>query len=97
MKCSGAMDGERRIAAIRSRLQDALQPDDLMVEDEGYLHVGHEGAKDGRGHFRVLVVARRFCGVPMLERHRLIYEALGGLMSTDIHALAIDAYAPEEL
>ena len=91
------MNPEERMAAIRSRIDRALQPEDLVVEDEGHLHVGHEGAKDGRGHFRVLVVADRFRGLPMLKRHRMVYEALDELMRTDIHALAIDAYSPDEL
>lgn len=91
------MDTEERLVAIRERLETALRPEELVVEDEGHLHVGHEGARDGRGHFRVLVVAGRFAGKSMIQRHRMIYAALGELMTTDIHALAIDAYSSEEI
>ena len=91
------MNTEQRLQAIRQRIEDALQPEQLSVEDEGHLHVGHEGAKDGRGHFRVMVVAKAFDGLTMIQRHRAIYDALGGLMATDIHAVAIDAYASNEL
>lgn len=90
------MNSEERLAEIRSRLQTALSPESLQVEDEGHMHIGHEGAKDGRGHFRVLVVSDRFQGKSPIQRHRLIYQAVGDLMQTDIHALAIDAYTPEE-
>lgn len=91
------MDTEERLVAIRERLETALRPEELVVEDEGHLHVGHEGARDGRGHFRVFVVAGRFAGKSMIQRHRMIYAALGELMTTDIHALAIDAYSSEEI
>ena len=90
------MNSEQRLAEIRCRLQTALSPESLQVEDEGHLHIGHEGAKDGRGHFRVLVVSDQFQGKTLIARHRLIYQAMGDLMQTDIHALAIDAYTPDE-
>ena len=91
------MNTEQRLQAIRQRIEDALSPEDLSVEDEGHLHVGHEGAKDGRGHFRVMVVSESFDGLTMIQRHRAIYDAMGELMTTDIHALAIDAYSSKEL
>lgn len=90
------MNSEQRLAEIRSRLQTALSPESLQVEDEGHMHIGHEGAKDGRGHFRVLVVSDQFQGKNLIARHRLIYQAIGDLMQTDIHALAIDAYTTDE-
>jgi len=90
------MNSEQRLVEIRTRLEAALSPETLQVEDEGHLHIGHEGAKDGRGHFRVLVVSDQFHGKTPIQRHRIIYQAMGDLMQTDIHALAIDAYSPDE-
>ena len=46
--------------------------------------------------FRVQVVSAAFRGQAPLARHRAVYAALGELMQTDIHALAIDARTPEE-
>jgi len=86
----------QRLNEIRRRLDAAFQPVVLDVTDEGRHHVGHEGAKDGRGHFRVHIVAAAFAGRSPIQRHRLIYQALGGLMQSDVHALAIDARAPDE-
>jgi BolA family transcriptional regulator, general stress-responsive regulator len=85
-----------RIERMRERLIGDLAPSELVIEDEGHKHVGHAGARDGRGHFRVHIVAAVFSGQLPLARHRRIYAALGDLMQTDIHALAIDARAPEE-
>ena len=88
------MTGTRRERLTR-RLQ-ALEPDRLDVADDSRHHAGHAGAADGRGHFSVLVVSKRFAGLGTLRRHRLVYEAVGDLMTTDIHALSIQALAPGE-
>lgn len=88
---------EQRVETIRERLLDALEPELLEIEDESHLHAGHAGARDGRGHFRVTVVADAFSGQSPIRRHRLVYGALGSLMETDIHALTIQAYAPGEI
>ena len=84
-----------RVQRIRERLEQ-LAPSELLIVDESHKHAGHEGARDGRGHFRVRIVAAAFGGKSLLARHRRIYAALGDLMQTDIHALALDARAPEE-
>ena len=85
-----------RLGLIRERIQAALAPSDIDVTDESHLHRGHAGARDGRGHFRVRVVSSRFAGLNRLQRHRLVYDALGDLMKTDIHALAVVAFTDEE-
>jgi len=85
-----------RVERIRARLADALAPQELAIEDESHKHAGHAGARDGRGHFRVRIVSAAFSGQAPLARHRAVYAALGDLMQTDIHALAIDARAPQE-
>ena len=82
---------------MRERLTRSLQPQMLDIEDESHLHVGHAGARDGRGHFRVIVVADAFEGLTRVQRHQKIYAALGDLMQTDIHALAVQALTPAEL
>ena len=84
---------EQRVEAIRAALAAAFEPVELEVVDESHLHAGHEGARDGRGHFRVRVVSAAFEGMSVLQRHRAVYAALGTLMETDIHALAIRAEA----
>lgn len=89
------MNAAGRLAAIEQLLRAALDPTELDVIDESHLHVGHEGARDGRGHFAVRVVSRAFAGQPALARHRAVYAALGSLMDSDIHALRIEACSPE--
>ena len=84
-----------RLERLKQRLQ-ALEPTRLEVGDDSHHHAGHAGAADGRGHFSVLVVSKRFAGLRQVQRHRLIYETVGDLMATDIHALSIQALAPGE-
>ncbi len=85
------MNNDERVAEIERRLTDALSPSYIDVEDESYLHAGHEGAKSGKGHFALKIVAEKFKGMTPLARHRLVYAALGDLMDSDIHALRITA------
>lgn len=82
---------------IEARLTAALSPQSLHIDDESALHAGHAGARDGGGHYRVEIVAGAFSGKGTLARHRLVYDAVGDLMPSAIHALAIRALAPEEL
>jgi len=84
-----------RLARLTERLQ-ALDPEQLEVVDDSHHHAGHVGAADGRGHFTVFVVSQRFTGLSPLRRHQLVYEAVGDMMLTDIHALSIQALAPAE-
>jgi len=86
-----------RVSVIRSRLAEEFSPELLEVEDESHLHAGHAGARDGRGHFRVTIVAEAFEGRSRLERHRMVFAALGALMQSDIHALAVQAHSPTEI
>lgn len=90
------MNPAARVVAIRERLDVAFQPLALEVGDDSHRHTGHEGARDGRGHFNVRIVSAAFAGKPPLARHRAVYAALGELMDTDIHALQIRALTPDE-
>lgn len=82
--------------AIEERLA-VLQPESLEVLDESARHVGHEGAKGGGGHYTLTIVSPAFAGKPVQARHRMVYAALGPMMHKEIHALAIKAYAPDEI
>jgi len=84
---------EERMARMRAALQAAFSPTRLEVVDDSHRHAGHAGARDGRGHFNVVVVSPAFAGMSAIARHRAIYAALGDMMQTDIHALSIDAEA----
>jgi len=87
---------EDRSASIQKVLQKRFNPVELVVKDQSQLHAGHEGAKDGKGHFDVTIVSAEFAGQNRIERHRMVYDALTELLQTDIHALRIRAFTPSE-
>ena len=83
------------IDAMRASLA-ALEPVAIEIIDDSAKHAGHAGAKAGGGHFRLAIVSPRFTGCGTMERHRLVYDALGPLMKREIHALGISAKTPDE-
>lgn len=87
-----------RIAKIEQRLKSALQIEHIEIIDESHKHAGHKGAiESGGGHFKLHLVSADFADQSLIKRHRLVYDALGELMQTEIHALSIaSAKAPGE-
>ena len=85
-----------RVSKIEEILTAAFSPVRLLVKDQSHLHVGHEGAKGGGGHFHVTIVSQAFDGRSPVQRHRMVFEALTSMMEADIHALRIDANTPDE-
>ncbi len=85
-----------RVADITERLRTAFSAETIEIEDQSHLHAGHAGAAGGGGHYNVTIVSERFVDLDTLARHRLVYQAVEELMHSDIHALSIRAYTPEE-
>ena len=82
---------------IEEILREAFEPVHLEVIDESHRHAGHAGAHpEGESHFRVIIVSEAFAGKPLVQRHRMINEALGDLLRERVHALAITARTPGE-
>jgi BolA protein len=93
-----AQSRETLAQSREQRLRDALvarfAPLELDIENESHLHAGHAGAAGGQSHYRVRIVSAAFRGLKPLARHRLVFEAVGELLKTDIHALALETLAP---
>lgn len=86
-----------RAETVRSRLTEALSPSHLDVVDDSQAHAGHVGAmQSGGGHFYAVIVAEAFAGKPLVQRHQLVYQALGDLLQSDIHAFSMKVYTPTE-
>jgi BolA protein len=87
---------DSRETQIRARLAP-LEPLQIEIIDESHKHAGHAGARDGGGHYVLRIVSARFAGKNTVARHRMIYSALGDMMKREIHALTIQASAPDEI
>jgi BolA protein len=79
------------------RLNAALSPTHLELEDQSHQHVGHAGHDPrGESHFALRIESPVFSGLSRVERQRKVYAALGELMRERVHALTIRAGAPGE-
>lgn len=81
---------------MREQFASQLQPQALEIIDDSHLHAGHVGAREGKGHYTVRIIAPCFAGLRPMARHQLVYRAVADMMLTDIHALSIVALAPDE-
>ncbi len=93
MEADPPSDRQSRVEAV---LREAFEPQLLEIVDESHRHRGHAGAASGGSHYRVLLVSTRFEGCPRIKRHRMVYDALGLLMQSEVHALALQTLTPEE-
>jgi BolA protein len=82
--------------AIATRLA-TLSPTTIEIRDDSARHAGHAGAASGAGHFFVMIVSEHFLGLTRLARHRAVLERVGDLIPYPVHALAIEAHAPDEI
>ena len=82
--------GHLRASKIEQRLREKLTIKNLVIEDQSHLHEGHVGAKEGKSHFHLSISAKEFLGKSIIQKHKFVYEALGNMMQTDIHALSIE-------
>ncbi|MDP2902170.1 MAG: BolA family protein [Methylovulum sp.] len=81
---------------IKIALNNAFKPELLEIIDSSAAHAGHAGTRSGGGHYHVTIVAGAFEGQSSVQRHQLVYKALGDLMKQQIHALGINALPPSE-
>ncbi|MDD2724822.1 MAG: BolA family transcriptional regulator [Methylovulum sp.] len=81
---------------IKTALTETFHPELLEILDNSAAHAGHAGARSGGGHYHVTIVADAFEGKSLVQRHQLVYKALGDLMKQQIHALGINALSPSE-
>jgi BolA protein len=83
------------IETMQARLA-TLKPAHIEIQDDSASHAGHAGAQSGGGHFFLTIVSDAFAGQLTLARHRQIYDLLGDMMQSQIHALSIKAHTPDE-
>ncbi len=82
---------------IEQRLSEAFAPvTEIDVIDQSAAHAGHAGAREGGGHFHVILVAEAFEGKSPVQRQRAVYAALSEEMKSTIHALSMNCMSPSE-
>ena len=81
---------------IKQKITEAIQPESIELIDNSAAHAGHAGTQKGGGHYHITIVADAFDGKSLVQRHQLVYQALGDLMKQEIHALGINALTSSE-
>ena len=70
--------------SIRAAIAQGIECERLEVDGDGH-------------HWEALIVSKRFAGLARIDRHRLVYAALGDRMRQEIHALSMRTVTPEDL
>jgi len=84
-------------ARLRAKLEAALSPLSLDIEDESAKHAGHAGAREGgETHYRIRIVSQSFAGLSRVQRQRAVYAAVAEELAERVHALSLVTLTPEE-
>ncbi|OHC74957.1 MAG: transcriptional regulator [Rhodospirillales bacterium RIFCSPLOWO2_12_FULL_58_28] len=84
-------------AAIKEKLDKALSPLSIEVNDDSIRHAGHAGSRAaGESHFSLKIVSSAFAGKSRIERQRMVYAALADEFAAGLHALAMKTLTPDE-
>ena len=73
---------------ILSRLKKDLNIKHFEVKDFTGRHLNHK-LNDGGFHLETVIVSDDFIDKSLIERHKMVYEAVGNLMKHEIHALSM--------
>jgi BolA family transcriptional regulator, general stress-responsive regulator len=89
--------GANMTSRLRAKLQAALSPLALDIEDESAKHAGHAGAREGgETHYRIRIVSESFAGLSRVQRQRKVYAAVAEELAERVHALSLVTLTPEE-
>lgn len=80
-------------AKIVNKLKEAFSPQELMVENESYMHSVPKGSET---HFRVTVVSTAFEGKSLVQQHAMVYAILKEELKSQVHALAVETSTPDK-
>jgi BolA family transcriptional regulator, general stress-responsive regulator len=89
--------GANMTSRLRAKLEAALSPLALDIEDESAKHAGHAGAREGgETHYRIRIVSESFAGLSRVQRQRKVYAAVAEELAERVHALSLVTLTPEE-
>ena len=80
---------------MKNRLSDALDLMHFEIKDFTGRHLAHK-QHEGGFHLEAVIVSTDFENKSLIERHRMVYGAMGGLMNHEIHALSMKTFTPDE-
>ena len=73
-----------------------INPDQIKSWIQEGLVCAHVEVRGDGQHFEAVIVSPAFGGKSRVQRHQLVYAALGDRMQSEIHALSMQTYTPED-
>jgi len=88
----------KTLEKIESILKNQLDINHIKIEDESHLHSGHKQNRNAGsgGHYKAVIISKSFDNLSLIERHRLVYKALGDLIGKEIHAFSMKTISNKE-
>lgn len=78
---------------IQNKIREAFAPEHLILSNES---TRHKMAAGPESHFKLVIVSKKFSGLRLLDRHKLVHDLLAPELKVGIHALNLKLYSPEE-
>jgi len=78
---------------IEEKLANGLKLSHCEVVNESHMH---NVPKDSESHFKLVLVADEFQGLPLVKRHKMVYQLLSDELQGAVHALALHTYSEKE-
>ena len=88
---------DKRIIAIKERLEGGINVISIDIVDQGYMHKGHTAHTEGKMHIWVEIVSDDFIDMNPIQRHQLIYTILSEELEGDLHAISLNLMTSSEL
>ncbi|WCJ34738.1 BolA-like family protein [Euphorbia peplus] len=98
MGSRGATMVMTRAQRMKTILQSTLEPTSIELADVSHQHAGHANFKgdDAETHFNLKIVSPKFDRKTLVNRHRMVYDALSDELRSGLHAISIVAKTPLE-
>ena len=80
---------------IENKLKEHMEVKYIDISDTTGQHVNHQNF-DGGHHLSAIIVSDNFKSIGLIDRHRLVYQALGSLIKNEIHAFSMKTFTESE-
>ena len=83
------------IDEIKKRISSKIDINQIEIIDQSHQHAGHS-QNTGGGHYKAIIISDDFNNKSLVDRHKIIYDALGNLMQNEIHAFSMNTLTVSE-
>ena len=80
---------------IKKIISSKININNIEIVDQSHQHAGHS-QNAGGGHYKAIIISDDFQDKSLIERHRMVYDALGDLMQNEIHAFSMNTLTLSE-